>query len=116
DLDRLDQANRQSPLFGVNRRALYSFHECDHGRRDGSPLRDYANDCARVHGIDLAGGKVQLLCYPRLLGYAFNPLSIYFCSDAAGAQVLMIYEVRNTIGDIHHYVLPVNTDDASAPV
>src|SRR5947207_5014519 len=69
DLDRLDQANRQSPLFGVNRRALYSFHECDHGRRDGSPLRDYANDCARVHGIDLAGGKVQLLCYPRLLGY-----------------------------------------------
>src|SRR5262245_37864764 len=66
DLDRLDEANRQSPLFGVNRAALYSFHEADHGKRDGSSLRAHAQDCAIKHGIDLAGGKVLLLCYPRL--------------------------------------------------
>ncbi len=107
DLDRLADADRQSKLFGVNRHALYSFHECDHGRRDGSSLRAYAADCARAHGIDLAGGKVLLLCYPRLLGYAFNPLSVYFCFDAAGDLVLMIYEVRNTFRQMHHYVLPV---------
>ena len=74
DLDRLDEADRQSPLFGVNRPALYSFHEADHGARDGSSLRAYAARCAAEHGIDLAGGRIALLCYPRLLGYGFNPL------------------------------------------
>ena len=48
-----------------------------------------------------------LLCYPRLLGYTFNPLSVYFCYDAAGAPALVIYEVRNTFGDLHPYVLPI---------
>ena len=74
DLDRLEVADRQTPLFGVNRRALYSFHESDHGKRDGSSLRLYAQRCASEHGIDLTGGRVLLMCYPRLLGYTFNPL------------------------------------------
>src|SRR5512135_3276734 len=72
DLDRLEVADRQTPLFGVNRRALYSFHEADHGPRDGSSLRDHAQRCAAEHGIDLTGGRVWLLCYPRLLGFTFN--------------------------------------------
>jgi DUF1365 family protein len=107
DLDRLDEADRQSPLFGVNRAALYSFHEKDHGDRDGSPLVAHAARCARAHGIDISGGRVLLLCYPRLLGYTFNPLSVYFCYRAGGELALIIYEVRNTFGDIHPYVLPV---------
>ena len=107
DLDRLDEADRSSRLFAVNRAALYSFHEADHGERDGSSLRAYAQRCAAEHGIDLTGGRVLLLCYPRLLGYTFNPLSVYFCYRADGALALMIYEVRNTFGDIHAYVLPV---------
>ena len=82
DLDRLADADRQSPLFGVNRAALYSFHEADHGKRDGSSLRAYAQRCAAERGIDLTGGRVLLLCYPRLLGYTFNPLSVYFCYRA----------------------------------
>jgi len=52
DLDRLAEADRQSPLFGVNRAALYSFNEADHGARDGSPLRAYAQRCAAERGID----------------------------------------------------------------
>jgi DUF1365 family protein len=107
DLDRLSEADGQSSLFGVNRASLYSFHEADHGRRDGSPLRDYVQACALKHGIDLGGGKVVLLCYPRLLGFTFNPLSVYFCHRADGRLALVIYEVRNTFGDIHAYVLPV---------
>ena len=107
DLDRLADADRQSPLFGVNRAALYSFHEADHGGRDGSSLRAYAQHCAAERGIDLTGGRVLLLCYPRLLGYTFNPLSVYFCYRADGELALLIYEVRNTFGDIHPYVLPV---------
>jgi DUF1365 family protein len=113
DLDRLDDANRQSPLFGINRSALYSFHEADHGRRDGSSLRAYAQHCAAGHGIDLTGGRVLLLCYPRLFGYAFNPLSVYFCYRAGGDLALLIYEVRNTFGAIHPYVLPVTPDEVS---
>jgi uncharacterized protein len=113
DLDRLEEANRQCLLFGVNRAALYSFNEADHGERDGSPLRAYAQRCADQHGIDLSGGRVLLLCYPRLLGYTFNPLSVYFCHRADGALALMIYEVRNTFGDIHAYVLPVEPGQIS---
>jgi DUF1365 family protein len=114
DLDRLSEADLLSRLFGVNRAALYSFHEADHGERDGSSLRAYAQRCAAKHEIDLAGGRVWLLCYPRLLGYTFNPLSVYFCHRADGALALLIYEVRNTFGDIHAYALPVRAGEISA--
>jgi uncharacterized protein len=113
DLDRLEVADRQTPLFGVNRRALYSFYEADHGERDGASLRLYAERCAAEHGIDLTGGRVLLLCYPRLFGYTFNPLSVYFCYTPDGEPALLIYEVRNTFGDIHAYVLPVKRGDIS---
>lgn len=113
DLDRLAEADRQSPLFGVNRAALYSFHEADHGERDGTPLRAYVERRASEHGISVAGGRVLLLCYPRLLGYTFNPLSVYFCHRADGGLALIIYEVRNTFGEIHSYVLPVRSGQIS---
>src|SRR3984885_10003901 len=113
DLDRLEAADRQSPLFGVNRAALYSFNEADHGERDRSRLRLYAQRRAAEHGIDLTGGRVLLLCYPRLLGFTFNPLSVYFCYRAGGRLALLIYEVRNTFGGIHAYVIPVKPDQLS---
>ena len=113
DLDRLGEADQLSPLFGVNRPALYSFRETDHGKRDGSSLRDYVQRCAAERGIDLTGGRVLLLCYPRLLGFTFNPLSVYFCYRADGELALLIYEVRNTFGDIHPYVLPVRPGEIS---
>jgi hypothetical protein len=114
DLDRLDEADRQCQLFGVNRAALYSFHEADHGARDGSSLRAYAQARASEHGISLTGGHVLLLCYPRLLGYTFNPLSVYFCCGSDGVLALIIYEVRNTFGEIHSYALPVGPGEISA--
>jgi DUF1365 family protein len=116
DLDRLHDADRRSILFGVNRLALYSFHERDHGLRDGSSLRTFAERTAAAHGIDLAGGSVSLICYPRFLGYTFNPLSVYFCRDASGDLVLIIYEVRNTFGEMHHYILPVPTSERRGPL
>jgi DUF1365 family protein len=112
DLDRLAEADRQSRLFGVNRPALYSFHEAYHGKCDGSSLRAHPQGCAAEHGIDLAGGKVLLLCY--LFGFTFNPLSVYFCHRVDDELALIIYEVRNTFGDIHSYVLPVRASEASA--
>jgi hypothetical protein len=114
DLDRLDEADRQCQLFGVNRAALYSFHEADHGECDRSSLRAYTQARASEHGISLTGGRVWLLCYPRLLGYTFNPLSVYFCTRADGGLALIIYEVRNAFGEMQSYVLPVRPGEISA--
>jgi DUF1365 family protein len=82
------------------------------GKRDGSSFA-YAERCAAGRGIDLTGGRVLLLCYPRLLGYTFNPLSVYFCYRASGERALLIYEVRNTFGNIHPYVLQVTSGEIS---
>jgi DUF1365 family protein len=103
----------RSPEICFRRLARYSFKEADHGERDRSSLRVYAQRRAAEHGIDLTGGRVLLLCYPRLFGYTFNPLSVYFCYRADGGLVPMIYEVRNTFGDIHAYVLPVRREEIS---
>ena len=110
DLTQLHTANRMSPLFGINRAAPFSFHEKDHGLRDGSSLLVFAKAKASKAEIDIDGGRVLLLCYPRMLGYAFNPLSIYYCYNRDNRLVLTIYEVRNTFGEMHHYVCAV-TDE-----
>jgi DUF1365 family protein len=107
DLDRLDEAAGMSRIFGINRGGLFSFHEHDHGPRDGTPLRVHVGRVAAAAGLDLTDGRVRLLCYPRLLGYAFNPLSVYYCEDRTGQLVLLIYEVRNTFGEVHSYICPV---------
>ena len=64
-------------------------------------------------GVDLSGGRILLLCYPRLLGYAFNPLSVYYGYRADGTLALLIYEVRNTFGEHHSYVCPVRPGEVS---
>jgi len=90
DLDRLAAAHRQSPC-SRQPAALYSFNEADHGERDGSSLRNMRKLCAAERGIDLAGGRVLLLCYPRLPVH-LHPLSVYFCYRAGGELALVIYE------------------------
>jgi DUF1365 family protein len=114
DLDHLDEADRLTRLFGVNRRALYSFHERDHGPRDGSSLRAHVDRQLAEHGIDLDDGRVLLLAYPRIAGYAFNPLAVYYCYDRSGAMAALIYEVRNTFGEMHAYVCPLAPGEVSA--
>ena len=111
DLDRLQAANRLSALFSVNRGNLVSFHERDHGRRDGTSLAGQARQLAREAGLDAEIARVALLCYPRILGYAFNPLSIYYLHDASGALTCILYEVRNTFSQRHIYVAPVRAGE-----
>lgn len=107
DLDRLGEAGRASRLFRIGAGwSLASFRESDHG--DGAtPLRRHAQTLLAPSGIDLAGGRVLLLCYPRILGFVFNPISLYFCYDAREQLQAVIYEVRNTFGEMHSYVAPV---------
>jgi uncharacterized protein len=97
----------------VNRAALYSFSEADHGDRDGSSLRAYTQTLrgGARHRPDRRARIAA--CNPRLLGYTFNPLSVYFCYRADGGLALLIYEVRNTFGYIHAYALAVKPDEIS---
>jgi hypothetical protein len=105
DLDELPALDRGLRLFSRNRFNLFSFHDRDHG--EGGPnLRAYVMRQLGVAGIDLAGGRIALLCNPRMLGYVFNPLSVYFCYRADGAIAAMLYEVNNTFGERHSYLIP----------
>lgn len=112
DLDRLDAGprrlavgpRRRSPA-GLLRPALFRFDPADHGPRDGSPLRPWAEAVLAAQGIHLAGGRIRLLCFPRLLGYGFNPLSLWYCEHADGRLRAVIAEVNNTFGQHHSYLL-----------
>jgi hypothetical protein len=104
DLDELLDLDRKLTLFGWNRPGLFSFQDRDHG--DGRPLREWLDGLLAGAGIT-ADGKRQVLCYPRILGYVFNPISVWFCHDRSGALKAMIYEVHNTYDERHCYVLPV---------
>ena len=111
DLDELPDLGRRLRLFSHNRPNLFGFHDRDHGARDGGPLRPWVEAGLARAGIDLAGGPIRLLCYPRLLGYVFNPLSIYFCHRADGRLAAVLYEVSNTFGESHTYLFPTPKAD-----
>ena len=117
DLDELGALHHRLRLFSHNRFNLFSFADRDHGARDGSPLRPWIEAQLASRGIDLEGGRVFIHCLPRLLGYVFNPLSLYWCYDCGGALRAIVYEVKNTFGEQHAYVLPVPAAHAAgAPV
>lgn len=112
DLDRLDQDLAAVRLLSRNRFNLFSFHDRDHGPRDGSPLRPWLERVLREAGIRLQGGSIRLLCMPRFLGYGFNPLSTWYCHHADGSLRAVLCEVRNTFGESHGYLL----HDGGAPL
>lgn len=107
DIDRLDQAAGRLRWFSWNRFNLMSFHDRDHLATDCAlGLREWAEQVLASRGIDLKGGRIRLLCFPRVLGFAFNPLSIWYCECSDGRLRAIICEVRNTFGERHCYVLP----------
>lgn len=108
DIDAIGDLSRRLRLFSHNRFNVFSFFDKDNGPRNGRPLRPYVESALADAGIDLAGGPIHLLCFPRVLGYVFNPLSIYFCRHADGGLLAILYEVTNTFGDRHSYLLPVD--------
>ncbi|GAB5389347.1 MAG: DUF1365 domain-containing protein [Alphaproteobacteria bacterium] len=111
DIDRLDELDRISPLLGVDRTAPIQFRRQDHGARDGSSLRGWAMRKLRYFPVPQGGwGRFQLLCMPRVLGMGFNPLSIWYCEDGLGRIAAMIWEVSNTFGEAHCYVIPNDPD------
>lgn len=106
DVDRLQEAASKLALFSLNSLNLYSLREGDHGHRDGSSLSKFAWQQVRRSGFDQQVCRIMVVFYPRILGYAFNPLTVYYCVDSCENPVLMIYEVRNTFGEDVTYVVP----------
>ena len=92
------------PVFSVDRFNLLSFFQRDHGARDGTPLLPWIHKLLRQRGLP-DDGEIVLQCFPRVLGYVFNPVSFWFCRDRAGDLIAVLAEVNNTFGGRHAYLL-----------
>jgi DUF1365 family protein len=113
DLDELPALDRELRWFGHNRANLFSFHDRDHGDGSGD-LRGWVEGKLAGAGLDARPAAIRVLCMPRVLGHVFNPLSVYFCHDRDGQLEAVVYEVHNTFGERHSYVLAA--DEAARPV
>jgi uncharacterized protein len=107
DLDELPELHRRLRLFSLNRFNLFSLHERDYGAGDGRSRRAQVDQQLRAAGLQ-AGGPLRLLSMPRILGHVFNPLSVYFCHRADGSLQAILYEVNNTFGQRHSYLIAVD--------
>ena len=109
DLEELAIIDKSINFFSYNKFNLISFFDKDHGPRDGTGLKQWVNDNLKKIGIFNENIKIKLLCYPRIFGYVFNPLSIFFIYNKSDQLISILYEVKNTFGEQHTYVF--KTDD-----
>tara|TARA_Y100001936_G_scaffold166741_1_gene162970 strand:+ start:61 stop:825 length:765 start_codon:yes stop_codon:yes gene_type:complete len=110
DLSELDELNKKIRFFSFNKFNLISFHEKDHGERDGSSIIEWVKLNLKNNNISYDKIKIKLLCYPRILGYVFNPLSVFFVYDENEKLISILYEVKNTFGEQHTYVFRVDNE------
>ena len=105
DIDRIPASMAVSRLTSHNRWNWASFHDRDHLGDPSRPLRDRVADEAAAAGVSLPGGPIFLLTHLRYLGYCFNPVSFFYCCDAAGRLQTVLAEVNNTFGETCNYWL-----------
>jgi len=111
DIARLDELARSTRLFSHNRFNLLSLHDRDFG--NGLPLNEYLSQAVQTVPDLPQITRFNILCYPRVLGFSFNPLTVFFGHDATGALRVLLYEVSNTFGQRKTYALPVETRDGT---
>ena len=109
DLDELELLRNKISIFSLNEFNVFSFYNKDHGLRDGSFLKDWVIENLRKFNISSQITKVKLLCYPRIFGYVFNPLSIFYCYEKENLRAIF-YEVKNTFNEQHTYIFKVTKD------
>jgi hypothetical protein len=107
EVDELPKLGRELRFFSYNGFNLFSLHDRNHGPGDGTSIASNVRKLARNATGGNAVDRIFMFCYPRVLGYVFNPLTVYYCHDGAGRLVVMIYEVNNTFGERNSYVIPV---------
>ena len=112
DLSELNILDKNVSFFSYNKFNLISFFDKDHGERDGSSLINWVKINLENYKIDTDNIKIKLLCYPRIFGYVFNPLSIFFVYKSSNL-IAILYEVKNTFGEQHTYVFKVDSPKRS---
>ncbi len=110
DLDRIEALAAASKVFAHNRFGVIAINDKDHGFRDGSTLRGYAEAALACEGLGQYGAKILFMATPSVFGYSFNPISFYFCYDAGGRLGAVLHQVKNTFGDQIGYLMPVDLE------
>ncbi len=108
DLDEINELDEKIVFFSYNKFNILSFFDKDHGYRDGSSIKDWLIHVLKKKNISTIDIKIKILCYPRIFGYVFNPLSIFFIYDADSNPIAILYEVKNTFGEQHTYVFKID--------
>ena len=108
DLDEINELDQKILFFSYNKFNILSFFDKDHGYRDGSSIKNWLIHVLQKKNISTINIKIKILCYPRIFGYVFNPLSIFFIYDADSNPVAILYEVKNTFGEQHTYVFKID--------
>ena len=111
DLSELNVLEKKINFFSHNSFNLISFFDKDHGERDGSSLIDWVKKNLKENNILFEDIKIKLLCYPRILGYVFNPLSVFYVYDEKDDLISILYEVKNTFGEQHTYIFKVKNNN-----
>ena len=104
DLNEIEDLDKNINFFSYNKFNILSFYDVDHGPRDGSFLKQWVKKNLVKAKINIKGGSVKLLCFPRFFGYVFNPLSIFYCYDKKSNLKAILYEVKNTFNEQHTYI------------
>jgi DUF1365 family protein len=112
DLDEVEALARRLRWFSLGRFNLTSFHAADFGDGSDRSLRTQVEGHLAAAGLESDGGPIRLLCLPRVLGYVFNPISVYFCHRRDGALDAILYEVSSTFGERHSYLIAAEPDAA----
>ena len=111
DLSDLNVLDKNTNFFSYNNFNLISFFDKDHGERDGSSLVEWVKKNLEENSINSENIKIKLLCYPRIFGYVFNPLSVFFVYDNQENLISVLYEVKNTFGEQHTYIFKVENNN-----
>ena len=111
DIDEIGDLARRIPILSYNRWNLVAFHDVDHGPRDGTDLRSWIEYIAVDEDVD-TGGPIELMAFPRILGYTFNPLTVWFIHGRDGRLNAVLYEIRNTFGHSHSHLVVLDNQDA----
>ena len=110
DLDEVEKLDKKLSIFSHNKFNLFSFYDKDHGDRDGSSLKTWVLSNLKKFNIHENINTIKILCYPRIFGYVFNPLSIFYCYDNTNLKAIF-YEVKNTFNEQHTYIFKVNNNE-----
>ena len=110
DLDEINILDKSIGIFSHNKFNIFSFYDKDHGDRDGGNLKDWVISNLKKFQIKENITNIKVLCYPRILGYVFNPLSIFYCYEK-DKLVAIFYEVKNTFNEQHTYIFKIKNNE-----